>query len=55
MEIKTSFGTVYIESEYQSEERCKMDGYDFVENTTKGPLYKKDSTDKPYYALITGF
>lgn len=55
MKVKTSFGEVIIESEYQSIERCIMDGYDFVEDTNKGSLYKKYTNGKTYYALITGF
>lgn len=51
MKVKTSFGEVYIEAEYQSEERCIMDGYEYVEDIKEGALYVKNNS----YALIVGY
>ena len=55
MRIETSFGEVLIEASYQSEERCIMDGYEFVEELKEGKLYKIVENNKTTYALVEGF
>ena len=53
MKVSTSFGEVYIEAEYSSEERCIMDGYEFVEQIKEGSLYVTGNNNDSF-ALVRG-
>lgn len=60
MQIQTERGLIYVEAEYQSEERCQMDGYTYAFFSTElnCPVYSKCLDDKGHqhtFAIISGY
>lgn len=59
MQIQTERGLITIEAEYQSEERCKMDGYLFSFHAKDyGDIYSialNNEGTKHSFALVRGF
>ena len=59
-QVQTERGLLYVEAEYQSKERARMDGYDFAFHSSKlgADLYSKSLDDrglKHSFAVIRGY
>lgn len=52
MKVKTKKGFINIDAEYQSAERCKMDGYKYSVTCKAGDVYVLSHKERKTYALV---